>query len=371
VYHAATMKSKQGQEWLVETVEDGLRLDKWLAAPGRLGSRSKSLLAIERGRVFINDVEQSATDVARKVASGERVRVWHDRPGSATKRYFERHDSGLHLLYEDASLIVVNKPAGLLTVPLPAQPDEPSLQDQIAAHLRSAHRQSALVVHRIDRDTSGIVLFAKQSAAMVSLKAQFEKRQPERTYLAFVHGVPSQPRGTWEDLLVWDPEERKQLGVAPPSPPRPGLVRESPPLARRSPKGGGKGTIQGTVQTAICHYSVRERYGTVASLLEIRLVTGKRNQIRIQASLHGHSLLGERIYTGQEGRRPLPVVAGTRLGLTRQALHAWRLSFLHPSSGQKVTFEAPLPQDLMDLQQRLSQLPPPETLEGQRSDTPA
>jgi 23S rRNA pseudouridine1911/1915/1917 synthase len=361
------MKSKQGQEWQVEMAEQGQRLDKWLASPERLGSRSKSLLAIERGRVFVNDVEQSAADVARRVAGGERVRVWHDRPGSATKRYFERHDSGLHLLYEDASLIVVNKPAGLLTVPLAAQPDEPSLQDQIAAHLRSAHRQSPLVVHRIDRDTSGIVVFAKQPAAVGSLKSQFEDRQPERIYLAFVYGSPSQSSGTWQDLLVWDREERKQQPLNAAQPEKPRSKQERHPAGR----GSTRPNTRGEAQTAICHYRVLERYGKVASLLEIRLVTGKRNQIRIQASLHGHPLLGEKMYTGEEGRRPLPIVAGSRIELTRQALHAYRLSFLHPTSGQKVRFEAPLPHDLQNLQFRLTQLTPAEESKAAGSDSPA
>ncbi|MGA1368411.1 MAG: pseudouridine synthase [Blastocatellia bacterium] len=361
------MKSKQGQEWQVEMAEQGQRLDKWLAAPERLGSRSKSLLAIERGRVFVNDLEQSAADVARRVVSGERILVWHDSPGSATKRYFERHDSGLHLLYEDASLIVVNKPAGLLTVPLSTQPDEPSLQQQVAAHLRSAHRQSPLVVHRIDRDTSGVVVFAKQPAALVSLKAQFEDRQPERTYLAFVYGSPQQPSGTWQDLLVWDREERKQQAVTTALPERPGSKLDR----HRAGRGSTKTSARGEAQTAICHYRVLERYGKVASLLEIRLVTGKQNQIRIQASLHGHPLLGEKIYTGEEGRRPLPIVGGSRIELTRQALHAQRLSFLHPTNGQKVRFEAPLPQDLVTLQQRLTLLSEPEAPREKVSDSPA
>ena len=361
------MKSKQGQEWQVEMAEQGQRLDKWLASPERLGSRSKSLLAIERGRVFVNDAEQSAADVARRVVSGERVRVWHDRPGSATKRYFERHDSGLHLLYEDASLIVVNKPAGLLTVPLSAQPDEPSLQDQIAAHLRSAHRQSPLVVHRIDRDTSGVVVFAKQPAAVSSLKTQFKDHQPERVYLAFVYGSPLQASGTWQDLLVWDREERKQQAVTTALPERHASKQDRHATGRGSTRTSGRGEAQ----TAICHYRVLERYGKVASLLEIRLVTGKQNQIRIQASLHAHPLLGEKIYTGTEGRRPLPIIAGSRIELSRQALHAYKLSFLHPTTGQKVRFEAPLPQDLLALQQRLTLLIDDKEAREKGSDSPA
>src|SRR5262245_8193125 len=119
------MDSSRNQQWQVGDDEVGVRLDKWLAAQGRLGSRSRALTAIERGKIFVNDVEQTSSDAARRVQAGETVRLWMDRPGSAQKRYFERRTSGLHLLYEDQSLLVINKPAGLLTVPLPAHPDEP------------------------------------------------------------------------------------------------------------------------------------------------------------------------------------------------------------------------------------------------------
>lgn len=298
------------------------RLDKWLAAPDRLGSRSKSLNAIERGKVFVNDIEQSSKDAARRVVADERVRVWHDRPGSATKRYFERHDSGLHILYEDESLLVINKPAGLLTVPLATQPDEPSLLNQVQSHLRSARRITPLVVHRIDRDTSGLVVFAKTPTAMANLKDQFEKRQPERVYLAFVHGIPREESGSWKDMLVWDQEELKQR-----------------PLAQRP------ATMKNPAKSAITNFHVIEKYAA-ASLLEIRLVTGKRNQIRVQASLHGYPLIGEKMY--RDANR-----TGPRIEFGRQALHASRLSFIHPTTGQRLQFEAPLPADLVMLQTRL------------------
>ncbi len=320
------MKSKPGQQWVVEATAAGQRLDKWLAAAERLGSRSKALTAIERGRVFLNDIEQSSNESAAKVNSGDRVRVWHDRPGSATKRYFERRDSGLHIIYEDEALLVINKPPGLLTVPLAAQPDQPSLLDRVALHLRSARRTKPLVVHRIDRDTSGLVVFAKIPAAMLKLKDQFEKRQPERVYLAFVHGIPSEEKGTWSDLLVWDNEKLIQ---------RP--FDETAPEAKR---------LSQAAQNAICHYRLIARFAA-AALLEIRLVTGKRNQIRIQASLHGHPLIGEKVY------RPENFKENPNLTLGRQALHSFRLSFIHPTTGQRVKFEAPLPADLEGLRARL------------------
>lgn len=316
------MKPNQGQQWEVAPPEADQRLDKWLAAAERLGSRSKALNAIERGKVFVNDVEQTSRDAARKVAAGDRVRVWHDRPGSAAKRYFERRDSGLHIMYEDAALLVIDKPAGLLTVPLAAQPDEPSLHDQVKYHLRSARYQTPLVVHRIDRDTSGLVVFAKTPEAMSNLKDQFEHRQPERVYLAVVRGIPGEETGVWKDMLVWDQDELKQKPLSP-----------------------GATTARAPAKKAVCHYRVIERFAA-ASLLEIRLVTGKRNQIRIQASLHGHPVVGEKMYLNQS-------VTGPAIEFPRQALHSHRLSFTHPTTRQKLHFEAPPPADLQGLLERL------------------
>src|SRR5262245_42516077 len=199
------------RNWRVNELEAGLRLDKWLAAAERLGSRSKALSAIERGKVFVDDAEQTVIDAARRLQKGETVRLWMDRPGSAERRYAERRESGLHLLYEDSSLLVINKPAGLLTVPLPSDPGEPSLLDQLKHHLRSHKKTEPLVVHRIDRDTSGIVLFAKTHEAQRNLKDQFERRSAERVYLTVVYGHPKPESGTWRDFLIWNQDALKQL----------------------------------------------------------------------------------------------------------------------------------------------------------------
>lgn len=302
------------REWKVSEAESGLRLDKWLAAAERLGSRSKALAAIERGKVFVGGVEQTSADAARRMQTGETVRLWMDRPGSAERRYSERRESGLHLLYEDSSLLVINKPAGLLTVPLPSQPDEPSLFDQIKNHLRSHRKREPLVVHRIDRDTSGIVLFAKTVEAQRKLKNQFEQRKAERIYLAVVHGHPKPESGTWRDFLVWNQDSLKQQ------------------RAERRDR---------NAQEAICHYRTLEKFED-ASLIEVRLVTGKRNQIRVQAALRGHPLVGEKKYVYEPAPQP-----SVRFG--RQALHAHRLSFKHPVDDRALSFEVPLADDIESL----------------------
>jgi len=306
------------QNWRVSESEAGLRLDKWLAAAERLGSRSKALSAIERGKVFVDDAEQTVIDAARRLQKGETVRLWMDRPGSAERRYAERRDSGLHLLYEDSSLLVINKPAGLLTVPLPSQPDEPSLLDQVKHHMRSHKKSAPLVVHRIDRDTSGIVIFAKTPEAQRNLKDQFERRRAERVYLAVVYGRPKPENGTWRDFLVWDQDGLRQQRAE-----------------RRDRK----------AKEAICHYRTIEKFPG-ATLIEVSLVTGKRNQIRVQAGLRGHQLVGEKKYVYDPAPRH-------RIEFARQALHAHRLKFLHPINDRPMSFEVAPPDDFQELTYRL------------------
>lgn len=312
------MNSIGDQQWQIKQDEAGTRLDKWLAAATRLGSRSRALAAIESGKVFVDDVEQTSSEAARQLQPGETVRLWMDRPGSSQRRYSERHASGLHLLYEDQSLIVIDKPPGLLTVPLPTQPDEPSLFDLVKIHLRSRGRRRPLVVHRIDRDTSGLVLFAKTVEAQQKLKAQFERREAKRTYLAVVYGHPLPESGTWRDLLVWDHEKLIQ---------------------KRTTKRGAR------AKEAISNYRLVESFKQT-SLIEVSLVTGKRNQIRIQAGLRGHTLIGEKKYVyGSPIHKPIE--------FKRQALHAFRLSFTHPVDGRRLAFEAEIPKDLLALIRRL------------------
>ena len=301
-------------QWTVAADEVGLRLDKFLAGADRLASRSRAAAAIERGKVFVNDDEASAADAARRLSGGDRVRVWMDRPGSSKRRPAPHRTADLDILHEDDDLIAVNKPPGLLAVPLERKAEADSVFDQIALHLRSHRTRRPFTVHRIDRDTSGVVLFAKHAAAQAVLKQQFLRHEPERVYHAIVYGHPTPPSGTWTDTLVWDQHSLIQKGTHP-----------------RDPRGRG----------AISEYRVVERF-TDTSFMEIRLVTGKRNQIRIQARLRGHTLVGERRYIfGPSELRPID--------FSRQALHAGRLTVQHPSTGRALTFEAPLPEDMVEL----------------------
>ena len=244
-----------------------------------------------------------------------------DRPGTARRRAVLPalgDERDLPIVYEDDALIVLNKPAGVLAVPLERREGARSVFEELKAYLKTRRKPRPSVVHRIDRDTSGLVVFAKSGAAQAQLKEQFKRHHAERVYCAIVYGQPTPASGTWRDRLVWD---TKAL-----------IQKETHP---RDPFG----------KDAICHYRVVESFGH-ASLVEVTLVTGRRNQIRLQARLRGHTLVGEQRYTyGPDTLRPI--------AFGRQALHAWRLAFAHPDDGRELRFEAPLPADMEELIARL------------------
>jgi 23S rRNA pseudouridine1911/1915/1917 synthase len=313
---AAPKRSTPGSddEWTATAGDAGSRLDKFLASADRLSSRGRAFTALERGKVFLNGVEVGTRQAAQRVATGDVVRVWMDRPGSSVKRAAGAKIGDLHIIYEDDALIVVNKPAGLLAVPLERRAEATSMFDLIEAHFRPRGKRKPFIVHRIDRDTSGLVVFAKNGRAQTVLKEQFKRREPERIYLAVVYGQPTPPSGTWRDHLVWD---QKVL-----------IQKETHP---NDPSG----------KEAIADYRVIETFED-ASVIEVRLRTGKRNQIRLQARLRGHTLVGEERYVyGPQTLRPID--------FDRQALHAARLEFRHPDDNRPLQFEAPLPADLVEL----------------------
>jgi 23S rRNA pseudouridine1911/1915/1917 synthase len=302
--------------WTVDAANAGQRLDKFLAAPDRLGSRQRASTSLERGRVYVNDAEVRIAQAGTRLSAGDVVEFWADRPGSARRSQRPQERSGLDIIYEDNELIVVNKPAGLLTVPLERKGSVPSVYDLIADNFSTQRRQRRFVVHRIDQDSSGLVLFAKSDSAQRALRDQFKRREPERVYYAIVHGRVEPAEGTWRNHLVWNAKA----------------------LIQKETHGNDPRGIE-----SISDYRVIEIFDR-ATLLEVRLRTGRRNQIRVQAHLRGHDLVGEGRYVG--GNDPDDRQA---IRFNRQALHAVRLSFTHPIDGRRLEFEAPLPADLVDL----------------------
>jgi 23S rRNA pseudouridine1911/1915/1917 synthase len=314
--------SQSNQEWTADEAHAGWRLDRFLAAPERLGSRAKAATAIERGKVFLNGKEIDGRDGGRRLAAGDLVRLWIDRPGTARARPRTGPTGDLDVVFEDDALVIVNKPAGVLSVPLERNPGVPSAYALLEQRFRSHGKRRPFVVHRIDQDTSGLVVFAKDPTSQQRLKAQFAQRQPERVYLAVVYGHPSPADGTWRDVLVWDTKALIQKSTHP-----------------RDPRGS----------EAVADYRTVERFRD-AALIEVQLRTGRRNQIRVQAKLRGHTLVGEERYVyGTDALRPIQ--------FGRQALHAYRIGFVHPLEDRDVRVEVPPPADFQDLLSRLRRGP--------------
>ena len=212
----------------------------------------------------------------------------------------------LDILYEDADLIAVNKPPGMTVHPAPGHPAS-TLVNALLAHCPDLSGIGGVrrpgIVHRLDRDTSGVILVAKNDAAHLALARQLKERTVEKTYLALVEGTPKPPRGVIDAPLARDPRRRERMAVL---------------------EGG---------REASTSYRVVERFSGV-SLLEVKPRTGRTHQIRVHFAAIGHPIVGDVVY----GKRSSL--------LARQFLHAWRIAFDHPRTGERLTLEAPLAQDL-------------------------
>jgi len=307
------------RDWIVDDADAGMRLDKWLTLRADARSRRRAADWLAKGKVFVDGEPVDSAAAGRPVAPGDRIGIWMDRPGSAKAAALAvrglRH--ALQIVHEDAAIIVVDKPAGLIVEPLPGRAgEEPTLTDLLADRYRHAPGAKTYVVHRIDRDTSGLVLFARTLAARDALKGQFARRTPSRVYSAVMLGRVAPQSGTWRDVLAWDPSSLRQ---------------------RKAHGHDARG------KAAEAHYRVVKQF-VEAALVEVALITGKRNQIRVQAAMRGHPLLGERQY-----RFNSPAEPETMPRIRRQALHAQALGFVHPDTGRQVTFTAPIPDDFAAL----------------------
>lgn len=293
------------------------RIDAWLAGQASVGSRRRAREALESGKVAVDGRTLTGAEAGLPVPAGAEVVLSWSRPGTGLRGVRASKgmaDVGLRVLYEDPTLIAVDKPAGLLTVAADqkqrAQRD--TVQKRLDA-LLAPRNQKALACHRIDGDTSGVVLFAKDPRVHARVRELFSDHVPERVYLCIVDGHPDGEEGTWEDWMRWDQRRLRQL------------------VAR--PNAGG-------AVLASAHWKVAERFPRGA-MLEVRLHTGRRNQIRLHLGTRGMPLVGERIYLPERSSEP-------HLDWARQGLHAWKLSLPHPEGGD-LSVESPLPPDLQAL----------------------
>ncbi|MGC6587362.1 RluA family pseudouridine synthase [Paenibacillus sp. Dod16] len=293
-------------EWLVDAESAKTRIDKYITESlGEDVSRSQVQLWITDGHVFVNEGPVKSN---YKVSQGDRILLKIPEP-SAVEIIPE--DIPLEIAYEDADVIVVNKPRGMVVHPAPGH-SSGTLVNALMFHCNDLSGINGElrpgIVHRIDKDTTGLIMAAKNDKAHASLAAQLKDHSVNRRYLALVHGNISHDQGTIDAPIGRDAQDRKLYTVT----------------DRNS-------------KHAVTHFTVVERFGDY-SLLELKLETGRTHQIRVHMKYIGHPLVGDPVYGKSKG-----------IKLNGQALHAAILGFVHPSTGEYMEFSAPMPDDMEEL----------------------
>jgi 23S rRNA pseudouridine1911/1915/1917 synthase len=301
--------------FVVPAEQAGLRLDRFVATSGDW-SRAQAARWISDGHVTRNG---RTAKPAALLQTGDVVAV---TPPPVEPSELLAQDIPLDVIFEDAHLIVINKPPGLVIHPAAGNPDG-TLVNALLAHCRDLSGIGGVerpgIVHRLDKDTSGVLVAAKTDAAHRSLSLSFRWRTTEKRYLCVVYGVPTRDEGAVDAPIARHPSERKRMAVV---------------------EGG---------RAARTLWWVRERFAG-AALVECRPVTGRTHQIRVHMAHIGHALVGDQVYAGRQWRAiPDATLAERCSSFPRQALHAWKLTFNHPATGEPMTFEAPVPDDLQAL----------------------
>jgi 23S rRNA pseudouridine1911/1915/1917 synthase len=290
----------------------GERLDRAVASTLPEFSRSRVQALLEAGRIH---VEGRPGRAALRLKGGETIEVSVPPPEPAVP---EPEDLPLAILHEDRDILVLDKPAGLVVHPA-AGHARGTLVNALLHHVSGLSGVGGVlrpgIVHRLDKETSGCLVVAKNDTALLALQHAFQARTVEKTYLALVHGHPP-ATGRLETLHGRHPRDRKRFT---------GRTRAGKP--------------------AVTSWRVRDvLHG--AALLEVDLETGRTHQIRVHLSELGHPLLGDALYGGTRKGDARVKAVQSRLG--RQALHAWKLSFPHPRTGRRVRCEAPMPRELSE-----------------------
>ncbi|MGE0525568.1 MAG: RluA family pseudouridine synthase [Bdellovibrionales bacterium] len=306
------------------SIEDAnQRLDKWLATLSFIPSRSRAAELIDRGFVTLNG---RALKASFKVQAGQQIQI--DLP-PAEPSALQPLAAPLDVLYEDSDLVVINKPSGLVVHPAAGHAQDTLVNILLhhIEHLSMGFNEGRPgIVHRLDRDTSGILVVAKNDFSHQGLADQFRAKTAHRVYWAIAHGAPPLGTHTCRTYLSRHPKDRKRF--------------------TSHPKGHGK--------LAITHYRVRESRPNGLSWVECRLETGRTHQIRVHLSEAGFPVAGDVIY----GRRPRArestrertgrPVGKSPLEPQRLALHACELGFVHPRSGESLCFKLGWPKDMTD-----------------------
>ncbi len=305
-------------EFIVAEREKDLRLDIFLAGREPAMSRSQLAKAVSDGMVTVNRKKAKA---GQRLKIGDAVRLSRPEP---TNCEVLPEDIPLRIVYEDTHLLVVDKPVGMVVHPAPGHCSG-TLVNAVLFHCRDLSGIGGVlrpgIVHRLDKDTSGLIVIAKADDAHRGLAAQFKEHRIKKTYQVLVHGDVKEEHGVVDLPVGRHPVDRKKMSV-------------------RSRRG----------RSALSRWRVCERYGA-ATLLEVDIETGRTHQIRVHLNALGYPVIGDAVYgkkgSGREHRSS--DAAQILKNMARQALHASRLSFMHPVTGQWLEFVSPLPADMAEL----------------------
>lgn len=303
---------------LVDESDESTRLDAYLASRIDGWSRARLQRLIEGGDVLVNSKQ---TKASYKVSAKDEIEVELTPPPSAN---FTPEDIPVDIVYEDNQLIVVNKPAGLVVHPA-AGVYSGTLANALAHHFQQLSNPGSIrpgIVHRLDKDTSGLLVAAKTESAHEDLADQFRAREVFKSYVALVYGVVAAESGRIEQPIARDPRNRTRMAVV----------------------AGGRG--------ALSLYKVRRRYDGF-TLVDVELKTGRTHQIRVHLSWMKHPVVADELYSG--GRENNLDVRRRALirKLNRQFLHAEQLGFRHPATGEEMRFTAPMPEALQHVLDKL------------------
>ncbi len=310
MYNLNQTPSSESQRWTIQPEQVGMRLDRYLTSTLSNLSRTASQQLITEGAVLINGRQSKSGYNLRENDEVSILRV----VSSAAQKELVPQTIPLDIVYEDTNLLVINKAAGMVVHPAAGHQDDTLVNALLAYYPELQSNEEDMrpgIVHRLDRDTSGLIIVAKNLHTQAALIDLMKLHKVEKRYIALVEGIVSLDKGSIDAPIGRDPRHRQQMAIT---------------------------VVEG--REARTHFKVLERFAR-HTLLLLQLETGRTHQIRVHLKAIGHPVVGDEVYGSghmQQDRK-----------LQRQFLHAYQLRFIHPSTGKVIELEAPLPLDLQTI----------------------